>query len=237
MESSPTPGQDRGAWAGRFPTTHWSIVCAAGSATEAERHAALEWLCRRYWVPVVGFIQRQGFDPATAEDHAQTFLARAVHRDFFARAEPARGRLRSFLLTSLRNFLVDERRRQSGIPPLLPMNDATAEIALPDDPVFERQWAEALLARVLSELEQEYVRRQRIALFRRIEPRLLAAEAPASHASLAAELGMTEQAVKAEVYRLRQRFRQLVREEVARTVATAPEIEEELRALRRAYAR
>ncbi|GDY20744.1 hypothetical protein LBMAG56_20900 [Verrucomicrobiota bacterium] len=223
--------------AGRFPTTHWSVVCAAGAATEAERHAALEWLCRRYWAPVVGFIQRRGFDHATAEDHAQTFLARAVQRDFFARAESARGRLRSFLLTSLRNFLVDEVRRGRAVPPLVTMDDSVRETAAPADAAFERQWAEALLARVLAELELEFARRGKGALFRRIESRLLATEAPEPYADVAVELGLTEQAVKAEVYRLRQRFRQLVRDEVARTVTTAAEIEEELQVLFRAYRR
>lgn len=155
----------------------------------------------------------------------------------FARAESARGRLRSFLLTSLRNFLVDEVRRGRAVPPLVTMDDSVRETAAPADAAFERQWAEALLARVLAELELEFARRGKGALFRRIESRLLATEAPEPYADVAVELGLTEQAVKAEVYRLRQRFRQLVRDEVARTVTTAAEIEEELQVLFRAYRR
>lgn len=223
---------------GGFPSTSWSAVWLAREQEPVAALAGLDRLCRKYWRPIVQFIQRHGHNAVAAEELAQQFLTRAVAKSLFTRADPERGRLRALLATALRRFLIDAGRTKTLATVPLP-EDGEGQLPAegqPPDLEFDRRWAEALLARCLVELEREYARRGRLELFLRLEPCLQERHRqPASQAELAAEFGLTEGAVKAEVYRMRQRFRWLVREEIAATVHTAAEVEEELRHLFRAF--
>ncbi|PAW88242.1 MAG: RNA polymerase subunit sigma-24 [Pedosphaera sp. Tous-C6FEB] len=222
---------------GAFPSTSWSAIWLAREQEPTTALAGLDRLCRKYWLPIVQFIQRHGHNAVAAEELAQQFLTRAVAKSLFTRADPERGRLRALLVTALRNFLIDVQRAQR--PPTVPLPEGAGQLSADGqapDQEFDRRWAEALLERCLTELERDYARRGRLELFLRLEPCLQdRSRQPASHAALAAEFGLTEGAVKAEVYRMRQRFRLLVREEIAATVNTTAELEEELRHLFRAF--
>ena len=224
---------------GNFPSTSWSAVWLAREVEPLTAHEGLNRLCRKYWQPILAFIQRHGHDASAAEDLAQRFLARSLAQSFFDKADPARGRLRALLATALKRFLIDEQRRPVLPTVAMPDGDDTrlADHATPDRD-FDRRWAETLLARCLTELERDYARRGRLELFLRLEPCLHdRRRQDTSQAAIAAEFGLTEAAVKAEVSRMRQRFRLLLREEIAATVTTAAEVEAELRHLFGAFAK
>lgn len=224
---------------GLFPLTSWSAIWLARAASPEAASVGLERLCRTYWQPIVAVIRLHGHDAILAEDLAQRFLSRAVANGLFGQADPVKGRLRAFLGTALKRFLIDEHRR-AKLPMLpLPADEAGGPVdARSPDREFDRRWAEALLERALVELELDYTRRGRRKLFLRLEPSLQSRDRPAeSQAALAAEFGLTEGALKAEVYRLRQRFRLLIRAEIAATVATTAEVEEELRYLFQVFSR
>ena len=228
-----------------FTTTHWSVVLAAGrSASPAAGAAALEALCRAYWYPLYAFIRRKGHDADEAKDLTQSFFARLLERDFIQHANPDRGRFRSYLLVALNRFLVDEwkrtsRQRRGGGHAPISFDAGTAEERYRHEPacpldaekLFERRWAMTLLEQVLARLEQEFVALGNAALFAELQVFLLGEKAETSHADIAAKLGLTEGAVKSAVYRLRRRYRDLLHEEIAQTLTTTDEVEEELRHL------
>lgn len=224
---------------GNFPATSWSAVWLAREAEPTAAHAGLNRLCRTYWQPILAFIQRHGHDAPAAEELAQRFLTRSLAKALFTKADPERGRLRALLATALKRFLIDEQRRPVLPTVTLPDGDdpRLADHDTPDRD-FDRRWAEALLERCLTELEHDYARRGRLELFLRLEPCLHdRRRQAASQATIAAEFGLSEAAVKAEVFRMRQRFRLLVREEIAATVTTAAEVETELRHLFEVFAK
>jgi RNA polymerase sigma factor (sigma-70 family) len=234
---------DRSAHSGgiAFTTTHWSVVLEAqGESTVAQN--ALEKLCRTYWRPIYSFVRRQGVSPAEAEDITQGFFAQLLKRRSFAAVRKERGRLRSFLLASLKYFLADEQRRAMAIKRgkgqrVIPLEELHAdeppELADPitSEMVYERRWALTILERVFNRLKDEYQAADNAILFHSLKQLLPDEPGSPSQAQIAAQLGMTENAVRQAFYRFRQRYQSLLREEIAHTVATPADIEDELRHL------
>jgi len=224
-----------------FTTTHWSVVLEAQGPTPAAQ-AALEKLCRTYWWPLYGFVRRQGYAPEEAQDLTQGFFALLLERKDFDAVRREKGRLRSYLLTSLKNFLGKAHRREMTIKrgegrPLVPLEEllvrerADQEPAhkLSADRIYERRWALTLLEQVLARLGEEYRVAGNARLFEQLKQKLTDESDRPSQAEIAQELSMNENAVKQAFYRLRQRYRLLLREEIAHTVALPGDVEDELR--------
>ena len=239
---SPT-GLRRENGAAVFATTHWSLVLEAQGESPAAQDA-LEELCRTYWRPVYAFLRRQGVGPEEAEDITQGFFAQLLERRKFSALRKEKGRLRSFLLGSLKYFLADERRRAMAIKRgkgqrLIPLERLRVDERIemePSDPVtaemiYERRWALTVLEHVLSRLKDEYQTAGNAALFDLLKQLLPDEPGSPSQADIAARLGMTENAIRQAFYRFRQRYQSLLREEIAHTVATPGDIEDELRHL------
>jgi len=224
-----------------FATTHWSVVLTAQSESPAAQ-AALEKLCRTYWWPLYGFVRRSGYGPEEAQDLTQGFFMLLLERRDLDLVRREKGRLRSYLLVSLRNFLAKARRRELAVKrgegrALVPLDELlTRERAdlepadtLTADRIFERRWALTLLEQVLVRLEREYQSAGNAKLFDCLKEFLSDELGRRSQAEVAAELGVTENAVKQAFYRLRQRYRQLLCDEIAQTVAVPGDVEDELR--------
>ena len=208
-------------------------------------HEALATLCETYWYPLYAFLRGRGYSAENAQDLTQAFFARLLEKGTIRHADPARGRFRSFLLTSLRNFAANEHDREiahkrGGGAVMLSLDLETAEGRFQMEPVsdetpervFDRLWALTLLGRVMSRLQAETsARGDKASLFERLRPYLTGDEPQLSYAQTASDLGMTEAAVKVAVHRLRKRFRDLVRDEIAHTVSSPAEVEMELRHL------
>ena len=231
-------GQD-GAIA--FATTHWSVVLTAQSGSLAAQKA-LEKLCRTYWWPLYGFVRRQGYTPEEAQDLTQSFFALLLERKDFDAVHREKGRLRSYLLVSLKNFLGKAKRREMTIKrgegrPVVPLEELLAREradlepadTLSADRIYERRWALTLLEQVLARLEEEYRVAGNAAFFEQLKQMLADEPDRPSQAKIAHEMGMTENAVKQAFHRLRQRYRELLREEIAHTVAVPGDVEDELR--------
>jgi RNA polymerase sigma-70 factor (ECF subfamily) len=227
-----------------FCTTHWSVILRAGQGEESRVAEALEYLCRTYWQPLYTYIRRCGQGPEDAQDLTQEFFARLLARNTFVQADPRRGRFRSFLLASLKHFLAHEwekarAQKRGGRVQLIPIQFDTAETRIvqpiaPDespDRAFDRQWALSLLDVVVDRLRREYVGAAREGLFMGLKDTLAGERSEIPYRELAARLGMSEGAVKVAAHRLRHRYRELLREEIAQTVSGPDEVEEELRQL------
>lgn len=224
-----------------FATTHWSVVLAAqGESPAADQ--ALEKLCRTYWWPLYGFVRRQGYSPEEAQDLTQGFFAMLLERRDLNAVRREKGRLRSFFLASLKNFLAKAHRRakaikRGGAQPLVPLEEMLAREhadlepadSLSAERIYERRWALTLLEQVLARLEEESRVTGNPALFERLKQVLGEEPDRCSQAEIAQELGMTEHAVKQAFYRLRRRCALLLREEIANTVAAPDDVEDELR--------
>jgi RNA polymerase sigma-70 factor (ECF subfamily) len=239
-------GGDSSGRCPQFATTRWSVVLAAGAPHGPAAREALADLCRGYWYPLYAFLRRRGHPSADAQDLTQGFFARLLEKDALRRAEPGRGRFRSFLLASLKNFVANEHDRNEALKRgggrevlSLSFDFAAAENRYRLDPAdehtpeadFDRRWALALLERVRSELRREWTAAGKAAVFDRLERHLTGERADVSYREQAESLGMTEGAVKTAVHRLRRRFREVLRAEIAETVATEDEIDDEVRAL------
>ena len=227
-----------------FATTHWSVLLSAGQANSAHPSVAVEKLCRAYWPPLYTFIRRQGHSPADSQDLTQAFFAKLLEKNFWARADRHKGRFRSFLLTALRQFLADERDRvmtakRGGGFCFISIDEQTVEDqflegvsrSLTGEQQFDRQWAATVLLEARAKLRQECVASGKAGLYDRVSLVDGKNEGSLSYAAVAQELGMSVSALKSAVSRLRQRYGQLVREEVARTVSSPGEVEEEIRHL------
>jgi RNA polymerase sigma factor (sigma-70 family) len=230
--------------AGSFIPTHWSVVLAAGSGDSPHAQTALEKLCRAYWPPIYAFVRRQGHSPHDAQDLTQEFFSRLLARNYLADVDRAKGRFRSFLLASLKHFLANEwdksqAQKRGGGQVLIPIDVTSAEttcgLELADtstaEKIFDRRWAFTLLDQVLGRLRAGYTRDGKEKLFEHLKPTLTEASRMVAYAEIASRLGTTEGAVKVAVHRLRQRYRELLRAEIAETVASAGEVEDEIRNL------
>ena len=234
-------GQSTRNGAVAFATTHWSVVLEAQGESPAAREA-LEKLCCTYWWPLYGFVRRQGYSPEEAQDLTQGFFAVLLERRDLNAVRREKGRLRSFFLASLKNFLAKARRRAKAIKrgggqPLVPLEELLARERADLEPadslsaerIYERRWALTLLEQVLARLEEESRVAGNPALFERLKQVLGEEPDRRSQAGIAQELGMTEHAVKQAFYRLRRRCALLLREEIANTVAAPDDVEDELR--------
>jgi RNA polymerase sigma-70 factor (ECF subfamily) len=226
-----------------FEATRWSIILAAGRDDPAQA-AALDRLCRTYWYPLYAFVRRQGRSPEDAQDLTQAFLARLIAKRDLAGVDRAKGRFRSFLLAAMKHFLANERDKARALKrgggahvTSLDAGDAeTRYLREPADPVtpervFERRWALTLLDEVLRRLRAEYEVRGQGALFEALKDTLAGGGGADGHAAAAHRLGMTEGAVKVAAHRLRRRYRDLLRAEIAATVDAPGEVDDELRHL------
>jgi RNA polymerase sigma factor (sigma-70 family) len=226
-----------------FNTTQWSVVLQAQGESPAA-HEALEDLCRTYWRPIYGFVRREGARPEEAKDITQGFFALILERKDFSSVRQEKGRLRSFLLAALKHFMANERRdaaalKRGGGRTLLPLDEAEAydvsdfdgSNMVSADLLYDRKWAFTVLDRVFARLREESSESANAPLLERLNELLSDEPDRPSQAEIAREFGMTENAVKQAFHRLRQRYRQLLSEEVADTVATPAEIEDELRHL------
>jgi RNA polymerase sigma-70 factor (ECF subfamily) len=228
-----------------FSPTHWSVVlAAAGRADSTHARDALEKLCRNYWLPIYVFVRRQGHSPHDAQDLTQEFFARLLEKNYLAGVQREKGRFRSFLLASVKHFLANEwdkanaQKRGGGQVPI--SIDATlAESsfcieptdALTAEKIYERRWVLALLEQVLRRLREEYTRDGKEKQFEQLKPTLTEASRSVPYAEIATRLGASEGAVKVAVHRLRHRYRELLRAEIADTVASPGEIDDEIRNL------
>jgi RNA polymerase sigma factor (sigma-70 family) len=223
-----------------FTTTHWSVVLEAQGPTPAAQ-AALDKFCRTYWRPIYGFVRRQGVGPEEAKDLTQGFFALLLERRDLNTVRQEKGRLRSYLLTSLKHFLTNERNRAMAIKRgerqrLIPLENLRERErvgfewadTLAADQIYERRWALSVLDQVLGRLEDEYRAASKMALFGQLQRSLIDEPDHASQVDIAHELGMTQNAVRQASYRLRQRYRQLLHEEIAHTVMVPGDIEDEL---------
>ena len=227
-----------------FVTTHWSVVLSAREEDSPRNREALETLCRTYWFPLYAFVRRQGRDPHDAQDLTQEFFARLLQKEYLKSAAQEKGRFRTFLLVALKRFLANEWDRQRAqkrgggtivvsIDPEAAESRFATELAhsVQPDLLFDRQWALTLLDRAMTRLREEYLSTGRAKLFELLRGCLARDESALPYAEIAGRLSLTEAAVKMAVQRLRSRYRETLRAEIASTVASPEDIEEEIRHL------
>jgi RNA polymerase sigma factor (sigma-70 family) len=233
--------EPRSQW---FVTTLWSVVTAAGGESSATTRSALAELCRAYWYPLYAYVRRQGYGAHDAEDLTQGFFAWLLESDHLRVADPERGKFRSFLLARLKNFLSDERKKaraqkRGGGQPLVSLDAQSAEERYHQEPatqqtperIFDQRWAMTVLEQAVARLRAEYVAADRTELFEALK-HFQSGDAPsASYRDVAVRLGLSESAVKSAIFRLRQRHRELLRAEIAQTVTTPDEADDEIRYL------
>jgi len=224
-----------------FPTTRWTIVLAAGGPARPECRAALVTLCETYWYPLYAYARRRGYAADEAQDLTKEFFLRILEGRYLDRADPQKGRFRSFLLTSFKFFLSDEwdrSRAQKRRGVILPFETCSREeqyereLAHEETPerIYERRWALSLLDRVIGLLREEFLEQGRLDHFNRLKPFLLG-EPELPYAAVAQEMSTSEGALKVAIHRLRKRYRELVRQEVAQTVVDPSDVASEIRYL------
>jgi RNA polymerase sigma-70 factor (ECF subfamily) len=231
-----TPGRSQ------FPTTRWTLVVAAGDPHRTDAKSALVSLCENYWYPLYAYLRRRGYPADQAQDLTQEFFMRMLDGRYLDRADPEKGRFRSFLLSSLKFFVADERDRERahkrGGGALVPLEFSSGEQRYRREPahdetperIFERRWALSVLDQVVERLRSEFVQHGRPAHFERLKVFLLG-QSDAPYAALAREMNTSEGALKVAIHRLRKRYRDLFRQEIADTVADPAEVDSEIRYL------
>ena len=236
-EQSEIGGQ--AAW---FGTTHWTVVLSARGEALPEAAEALETLCRTYWYPLYAYIRRRGYAAPEAQDLTQEFLARLLATHGLASVDRRKGRFRSFLLASLNHFLANEWDRacaakRGGAAEIVSLNDAAVEARyalersneLTPEELFDRQWAMTLLELTLKRLQSEFAAAGKSRQFECLKEFLHCEESDRPYQQVAEEMGLNPSAVASAVYRLRQRYREIVREEIAHTVPSPGDLDDELR--------
>lgn len=235
VHTTPTPKQC-------FATTRWSVVLAAGGDPAAtQTREAMSSLAQTYWFPLYGFIRREGYSAQDAEDLTQEFITKLIEKQYLADVDPTKGRFRSFLLASLRHFLSNQRDRdlaakRGGRHRFIALDQLDAEARYQLEPatdltperLFDRRWALALLDQVLNRLGDDYARTGRADVYETLKPVLQADPDAPTYAQLGKRLAMSETAIKVAVHRLRARYRQILRDEVAQTVAADADLDAEL---------
>jgi RNA polymerase sigma factor (sigma-70 family) len=242
--SNEIPKHSTPSGAGRFATTQWSIILAASDSASTQHEPALSTLCQTYWFPLYVYLRRRGCDSHQAEDYTQGFFAGILERKGLRKADPKYGKFRSFLLASLKNFLADEwdrdraQKRGGDIKVLSLDFDAAASryerepaYQMSPEKLFERSWALTVLTRAMDRLKTESAVSEKQHLLDCLKIYLTAEKDTVPYKDVAVKLGMTEGAVKVAVHRLRRRYRELVRDEIAQTVTTEAQIDEEIRDL------
>jgi len=227
-----------------FATTHWSIVLQAAETDSPQAAEALARLCRAYWYPLYAYVRRQGHTVEDAQDLTQEFFARLLERKSLRLADRTRGRFRTFLLTSLKHFLINEwkqanRQKRGGGLQIISLDAEATETRFQAEPAdnrspdkaFERRWAMVLLDRALDQLQREFAAAERGQVFEELKATLTGQDNESSYAEIGGRLGMAEGNVKTAVHRLRRRYRELLREEIALTVEDPEAIDEEMRDL------
>jgi RNA polymerase sigma-70 factor (ECF subfamily) len=227
-----------------FRTTHWSIVLAAREADGLSGREALASLCATYWPPLYAFVRRQGSSPQEAEDLTQEFFYQFIERHCLGTVKPAAGKFRSFLLVCLKNFLTNQReraraQRRGAGQPLISLDSAEEEMRYSVDNAegftpemaYERRWVFALLERTLQELRRTYDLEKKSDLFDQLQGFLPCGQGTVSRSELAAKRHVSVGAIDVAIHRLRQRFGEVLREQVAQTVSSETEVEGEIRYL------
>jgi len=229
---------------GRFESTQWSRVRTARDGSDSAARRALEELCQTYWQPLYVYVRRQGHDPDTASDLTQAFFAELLGRDFLKAVRPSAGRFRSFLLASLKNFLSHQREREQALKRYKrqhkisldsegfeqSLGGALADHLTPEQ-IFERQWALTVVDRAMERLRQDAAKSGNEVPFDHLKDHVSGGAAAASYREVAADLGMSEAAVRKAVQRLRKKFGQMLRAEILDTVADPAEVDHEIRHL------
>ncbi len=229
---------------GTFHSTHWSVVLLAGQNSPVESAAALEKLCRAYWYPLYAFVRRRGYSHEEAQDLTQEFFTRLLDKNALASVDRSKGKFRSFLLASLKHLLANEwnrsqvQKRGGGVT-FLSLDELHAEERYGQEPkdeltpekVYERRWAETIIDSVTRQLHDEFVAGGQAERFEALKEFLLAGDEPGTYADVATRLGLTEGAVRTAIYRMRQRYGALFRAEIAQTVTSCSDMEEEIRHL------
>jgi RNA polymerase sigma-70 factor (ECF subfamily) len=244
MSSSDPTERPLSSGGAQFPTTHWSVVLSAGRDTSVVAANALESLCRAYWYPLYVFVRRKGYEAHEAQDLTQSFFARLLEKDYLSAVDRSKGKFRSFLLAAMSHFLANTWRdahaqKRGGRAQFISIDDDLGEnqyiqLASSDlspEELFEQQWAVTLLEKVMVRLREEFVANGKLRLFEHLKIFLTGERNSVSYAELAAQLETSEGALKMAVSRMRHRYVELLRAEIAITVGSPAEVEEELRAL------
>jgi DNA-directed RNA polymerase specialized sigma24 family protein len=244
MNPADGDGLDSALKGGRFATTQWSVVLAAGNRHTAESAPALAALCQAYWYPLYAYARRRVTDPAEAQDLTQSFFAELLEKNYVAPATPERGRFRAYLLTAFKHFLGHEweearaLKRGGGRSPIsLNFNDGDSRIGfepkggLTADELYDREWAMALLERVIELLMAEWAAAGKAEQFEQLKPFLIGESGDRRYDEAASALGTTVGAAKMAASRLRQRYRQILREMIGQTVENPEEVDDEIRGL------
>jgi RNA polymerase sigma-70 factor (ECF subfamily) len=229
---------------GWFHTTHWSVVLRAGHSQTTEAGEALAKLCKIYWYPLYVFARRQGQNSEDARDLIQGFFERVIEKHYLQAAEQEKGRFRSFLLILLKRFMANEqdranRLKRGGGCAVISLDQTDTEaryLKVPADEMspekaYDRSWALTLLEQVNKRLEQEFATAGKAGIFRELSVFLTGEAAEHTYAELGQKLGLSEANVKVSVHRLRQRYRELLRLEIANTVSSPEAIDDEIRDL------
>ncbi len=248
MVSESDPSAETAKPQSYFATTHWSVVLSARERGSPKSLEALETLCRAYWYPLYAYVRRRGRNAEDAQDLTQSFFARLLEKDYLQSVAREKGKFRTFLLVALQRFLANEWDRQhaqkrGGYAPVVSIDQElaesrfAAELSHTDQPdvLFDRQWAVTLLERTMARLQKEYVASGRAKLFEQLQGTLARDELALPYAEIAARLKLTEGAVRMAMHRVRARYREILREEIANTVASPEEVEEEIRHLFSAF--
>lgn len=232
--------QERGQ---QFADTRWSVILLAGQDSSTKAGRALEELCRIYWMPVYAFVRRAGHSPHDAQDLTQEFFARLLKNKWYQAADPLKGRFRSYLLGGLKHFLSDEWDKQraakrGGNERVISLDDMEAESNYQEpasevtpESIFQQRWARTVLSQGLVKLKAEYAQAGKAALYEQLKPFLTGEGEESGYEQVAESLQMTTGNVAVTMHRLRQRFRQLVRDEVAQTLSRSDDVQDELRHL------
>lgn len=242
--STEEPFPKTGAGAGVFATTHWTSVLVAGRGASPQADAALEELCRTYWYPLYAFVRRQGHSREDAEDLTQGFFARLLEKNYLEGISSEKGKFRSFMLMALKRYMANEwdranRQKRGGGVMLLSLDwqdaDARYQVQPADlvspDKLYDRTWAIVLLERVITRLRDEHCAEGKAILYEQLKPFLMADKSESPYTNAAALLNMNEGAVRVAAHRLRRRYRELLREEIAQTLANPAQADEEMQAL------
>lgn len=230
--------------ASRFKTTHWSIILAASHSSSTDYQKSISTLCQTYRYPLYAFLRRQGYDTHHAEDYLQGFFAALLEKHYLQQVDPKRGRFRSFLLASLKHFVTnecvrDQAKKRGGDRTHFSLDIENAENQyslhtsdqLSAQKLYERTWALTLLERTLTHLQEEWSQTKKPEQFEHLKVYLTAGKDSVPYRDMANHLGMTEEGVRVAVHRLRRRYRDLLRDEIAQTVSSEEQIEEEIRDL------